>query len=443
MNKAKRRVWPMSPWIVAAFGSALLLGGPGCSGLPGLRSIAPDRQSVLGFWDKAAVGSPTPGADHYAQSVHGAGGPGNPDTKGTDRALLAAATPIDPLEEGASPEADSTQQASKQTGTAPSSLTSPRGQRTYVTLGRPEPLPALALDAQSPKLAGTARSSSWRSEESTKRSSTAEPAPMDDSGVLALASSKPATETPDPSRGREGRAVLASAEAKLRSLTTYKLKVSRVERVGGQLQPAEELVLSVRTEPKAVRLEWSDGPSKGREVIYSSSLDPRMIFVHMANSAIPIPTMKIPIDSPLVLKNSRHSIKEAGLDTVVENLRRAEEHADDSGKHDQLEYHGLQKPPGSEKACHEFLIRSVSGELWKIYLDRQSKLPTMVIGEDQSGTLIERYVYREISPDPADLAAAEAFDPEKRWGDSKGLLSRLARAATGAETPANSQSRTR
>ena len=63
--------------------------------------------------------------------------------------------------------------------------------------------------------------------------------------------------------------------------------------MGGQLQPQEELSLSVRTEPKAVRLEWADGPNKGREVIYSSALDPRMLFVHMANSAIPLPSMKI------------------------------------------------------------------------------------------------------------------------------------------------------
>ena len=66
---------------------------------------------------------------------------------------------------------------------------------------------------------------------------------------------------------------------------TYQAKVSRLERVNGHLQPEEEILLSIRREPKAVRLEWSSGPSKGREVIYSSALDPRMIFVHMPSTA--------------------------------------------------------------------------------------------------------------------------------------------------------------
>ncbi len=72
------------------------------------------------------------------------------------------------------------------------------------------------------------------------------------------------------------------------------MKFRRAERVGGQLQPEEEIILSVQRKPKAVRLEWTSGPSKGREVIYASNIDPRMLFVHMGNSAIPLPSMKIP-----------------------------------------------------------------------------------------------------------------------------------------------------
>jgi hypothetical protein len=223
------------------------------------------------------------------------------------------------------------------------------------------------------------------------------------------------------------------------------MKVSRVERVGGQLQPQEEIALSVRSEPKAVRLEWSEGANKGREVIYSSLLDPRMLYVHSGNSAIPLPSIKIAIDSPLVMKNSRHSITEAGLDTIVSNLRAAERHEGegDSKSRDKLEYQGRERPPGLDDDCDHFVVRTESGELWNFFLDRKSNLPRMVTGEDRRGELIERYVYRDITANPPDLALADAFEPEKRWGDTKGLLSRLARAATGAEVPGNSQSRTR
>ena len=111
-------------------------------------------------------------------------------------------------------------------------------------------------------------------------------------------------------------------------LKTYQVKISRQERVQGQLQPEEDILLSIRRNPKAVRLEWSNGPNQGREVIYSSTLDPGMIFVHQPSTAILLPSMKIPVDSPLVTKNSRHSITEAGFDTILENMRGSRAAAD-------------------------------------------------------------------------------------------------------------------
>jgi len=447
MNKAKRRVWPLSPWMVAAFGLGIVFFESGCTGLSGLRSVAPDRTSVLSFWDKPQVGSPTPGTDHYAANLHAERERVGLETKAADSPLLAHNSPIDPLEPGPSSELVAGTGRSGKHSDAAASTDPDRDGRTYVTLGRPETLPALALDAQSRKLASTGSSALWRPERTTVPSApTTEPETLrpDESRKLALAAPESVNEVPEQANASEAAAILAQAEAKLRALKTYKVKVSRIERIGGQLQPSEEVSLSVRTEPKAVRLEWSDGPNKGREVIYSSALDPRMIFVHVANSAIPLPPLKIAIDSPLVMKNSRHSITEAGLETIVAKLRKAERHEGGSStKHDELKYRGLEKPPGLDHPCNQFVIRSDSGEVCKIFLDPRSDLPCMVIAEDLRGELIERYVYRDITANPTDLALADAFEPDKRWGESKGLLSRLARAATGPDLPANSQTRTR
>ena len=52
--------------------------------------------------------------------------------------------------------------------------------------------------------------------------------------------------------------------------------------------------------------------------------DPRMIFVHLPTTTIPLPSMKIPVDSPLVMKNSRHAITEAGFETIIANLQSAD-----------------------------------------------------------------------------------------------------------------------
>ena len=65
-------------------------------------------------------------------------------------------------------------------------------------------------------------------------------------------------------------------------------------------------------------------------------------------------------------------------------------------------------------------------------------MPAVAVAfEAKGGELIERYTYRDLRPNPAELASADAFDPDKRWGEPKGLLSRLARAAA-SQADANS-----
>jgi hypothetical protein len=144
----------------------------------------------------------------------------------------------------------------------------------------------------------------------------------------------------------------------------------------------------------------------------------------MPTSAIPLPTMKIPVDSPMVMKNSRHSITEAGFETIVANLQRGES-----------VYQGLEQPPGLDRPDHRFSRRSPTGESWTVYLDARSMLPCMVLAHNAAGELEERYVYHEVRKNPIELASVDAFDPDRRWGESKGLLTRFARAAAGGKDP--------
>ncbi len=162
----------------------------------------------------------------------------------------------------------------------------------------------------------------------------------------------------------------------------------------------------------------------------------------MPKSAIPLPTMKIPVDSPMVMKNSRHSIAEAGLDTIIENLQKARDgsHQRELGR---LDYRGVEKPPGLDRSSHVFTRRSPSGETWTVFLDAHTMLPCMTVAKDPSGELDERYVYHEVRENPTELASADAFEPNQRWHDSSGFLSRFARAAVGTDSSNSRQSTTR
>ena len=83
---------------------------------------------------------------------------------------------------------------------------------------------------------------------------------------------------------------------------------------------------------------------------------------------------------------------------------------------------------------------SPRGETWQVYLDTKTLMPAVVVAfRSSGGELIERYTYKNLKSNLAELADVAAFDPDKRWGESKSWLSRLARtsatpAAAGGQT---------
>ncbi len=418
--------------LAAALGMAVV----GCADSGGLRSVWPDRLSLLGWRDRQQP-SPDPANDYYAQYMHAARQRADSLARRTDddgagpsrgREESEPPGPDDPLvaqEAQASP-------ASRPARRAPDSADGPgRDETIRVTLGTPEPLPTHSRPAD-PSLAMAAAASPPEAGRAKRRT-------VDEPGPAPRRPSSP-TARPGPSP-EEARAILARSEARLKSLGTYQVKMSRVERVDGRLQPEEEVILSVHRQPKEVRLQWASGPGQGREVIYSTRVDARSLFVHMPKTAIPLPTMKMPIDSPMVTRSSRHSITEAGFDTIIANLRKSVDQVDAaSAAQGRAAYRGVEKPPGLDRPSHVFTRRSPSGETWTVFLDARTLLPSMVVAKDASGQLDEKYIYHEVTENPPELASADAFDPDRRWGEAKGLLSRFARGGAPTASSGTSQS---
>jgi hypothetical protein len=455
MFRAKEGAHLLLPRLLACLGLALSSMEFGCSTMTGLRSVGTDRPSWLGFWDRSEAPSPDPAADYYARYMHAA------KDRADALAKRSAESPDGVPHDGQTPSSLSDDERLTSRAQDATDFPSPRRSRRttdpmrdetiQVTLGPPEPLPALsgtrdtdlAWTASSPQGQGHGEQPPGEADPAaTPRRARPPVAHRDDPRDGVETRSAPTPRRPARPTSRDAGAILARSEAKLRSLKTYQVKIARVERVGGRLQPEELILLSIRCDPKAVRLEWTDGPNQGREVIYSTRLDTRSLFVHMPKSAIPLPTMKIPIDSPMVMKNSRHSIAEAGLDTIIENLQKSRDasHQKELGR---LDYRGVEKPPGLNRPSHVFTRRTPSGATWTVFLDASTMLPCMTVAKDPSGELDERYVYHEVRENPTELASVDAFDPNQRWHDTNGFLSRFARSAVGTESPNNRQSTTR
>lgn len=411
------------------------------SGCAGWSSVGENRTGLVGsFWNGSDKANSAPGYDYYA----GAGIATRPQMaedaqfaskNAKDRRKSATTDGPAPdlvAQEGAGRSRDAAARR-KQTRTGDTSI--------RVTLGRPESLPTLKDpgEARGPILASAA-ATNW------KRGMSAvelEAAPQPGKSRTRASKGQHATDDragPRPGSTRDDKlqAILATAKDRLDALSTYQVNITRAERIGGVMQAEEDVLLSIRRNPKAVRLEWTKGPNKGREVIYSAAINDRMMYVHSGNSTLPLPRMTIPVDSPLAMRNSRHPITEAGFDTTLGNLFKfLEPRTATAARDGKLLYKGVDRPKELDHPCHLVQRVTPEGETCHVYLDTRTFMPAMVSAvQTSNGELIERYIYRNLRRNPAELASTDAFDPDKRWGESKGWLSRIARGA-GTPTDAN------
>ncbi len=423
------------------------------SGCAGWNSVGENRTGLSGvFWNRSDKTAQAPGYDLYADT----GAIARPQA--AEEVQLASKDKKDtkenkaqrktPLAEEPVPDLVAQNEATRaQDSTARKKRAKTTDTSIRVTLGRPESLPTVndSPDAGGPVLA-SAEGTNWQRSNSAVDSETELRRDKSRAGSQRKAATADLAEK-QPATAREDRLqdVLAAAKKRLSALSTYQVNITRTERVGGSLQPEEEVVLSIRRNPKAVRLEWAKGPSKGREVIYSAAINDRMMYVNSGNSALPLPRMTIPVDSPLALRNSRHPISEAGFDTILDNLFKFLEPQSTAVASDgKLVYKGVVRAKGLDHPC--YLVERVTpkGETWQVHLDTRTFMPAMVSAvQTSSGVLIERYTYRDLRPNPEELASTSAFDPDKRWGESKGWLSRIARGGAPAPDANSRQTTTR
>ena len=395
MDPATPPTLPPSRWRPAWTGAVLLACAvaPGCARMSSFR-LSDQPLPMLGFWPSSRAAVPAE-PDLYAQAL----------SRGRDGAGAALArTPADD------------------------------------TRNRQGPPPLLAVNPTEPPAGGFVPAGP---ELTPPTEPTAPRAPEDATSVAPIAVPGPSSESPEaesPTDHREVRALIRKGRDRLRQLSSYQVRLIRQERVGAALQPEEEVLLSLRRDPRAVRIEWPAGPHKGREVLYSAT-DPGVMHVHMADSPIPLPPLTLALNSPQVVSSSRHPITEAGLDDVLEKLEASLDGADRGGHMaDTLTVAGPETPAGLDRPCTKVTRLTPAGETWVVHLDRQTGLPALVQAHAANGDLLERYAFRDLKPEPPELALAAAFDPEARWSKPGGLLGRLARTA-GGKPAANAATR--
>ncbi len=376
MNPSRQPLTRFSRWLMAGLGLCLALSGPGCAG--GRSSRTGGNTMLSGLRPPALIGSQVRSQD--GTSLVGR----------LRRRALPSRQPANP--------ANSSPNIQWSEPGAPATRPNVKPVRpVHITLPSAPTLPG-----EPPKVAQV---------------SEAQP---------AAASAQPASPKDDTSEFAQIRALIETGQKQLASIRDYQVTMSRQERVGSTLQPAEEVILSLRHAPRAVRLEWPSGPSQGREVIYSEQETGGQLQIYAPGTLVP--RLSLSPDSPLVLSKSRHPITEAGLEDVLQKLDRSlAPHEQGRGAGVSMTYDGLVSRPEAAEPCHQITEVRANGEVWVVALDGQRCLPVLVDGRTASGELLEHYVFRDLHTNLPELAQADAFDPNSRWrSGGGGLLSRLA-----------------
>jgi Protein of unknown function (DUF1571) len=177
----------------------------------------------------------------------------------------------------------------------------------------------------------------------------------------------------------------------------YACTFVKQERIGGRLLSEQTAQMLVREEPFSVYLRFV-APSlvAGQEVCYVAGRYGDRVRVRGNGLKGAFGFVTLPLDDPRITSQSRHSVAEAGLRSLIEQVATA--HSELHGDTSQLEVSAarLYGRPCTRVALHLPEGSRQYGERGVIYFDRASKLPVRFEAYDRAGELLESYTYFDV-----------------------------------------------
>ena len=212
--------------------------------------------------------------------------------------------------------------------------------------------------------------------------------------------------------GSEG--LLQHLEGGLTQLPEYELWMKRQERLADGWNDKPFLnYLKYRHQPRQVYMSWlKGGPKAGQEILYDETQRKDAMYGHVSG-LFNVMSIWTGLDSALARSNSLHSVRDAGLQSVVEILRAQLEARRQDGmlpKPDKVE---MGQAAGQRVVTVTWI--STGGEQTgyahqtRLSLDLSMPVVRQVESWDAKGQMRERIVFERIRPARFD---ASAFDPK-------------------------------
>jgi hypothetical protein len=229
--------------------------------------------------------------------------------------------------------------------------------------------------------------------------------------VSASAAPPPAASAPAPAADGSpmdpALGLLARAHQFYQGVQDYTCLFVKREQVNGQVLPENLIAMKVRTRPFSVHLRWlGPKPQAGQEACYVAGRNNNMMRARASGVLGAVGFVSMPLNDPRALNNNRHTLAEAGIGNLIDQLARHWQEARRTGQaHVRLgeyEYNKrrctrVEVTMTSRPGNGAYAYRSV------VYFDKENALPIRIEAYDwprqggpPQGDLLESYSYVDL-----------------------------------------------
>lgn len=227
-------------------------------------------------------------------------------------------------------------------------------------------------------------------------------------------------------------ALLERGIANFRNVPNYRFTMTRQERIGGDLLPAQVMEVKLRHQPLNIYMKWIAGEGvgvKGRQLLYGEGqYDNKLLIQPGGLAGRATGTLSFALDDPMVTAESRHPATDCGLLNLAQTIlghHRKDIAGGCQGFH--CELHDDQVC--NDRPCYLFIVeydvpeRSPTYRKVAVFIDKELSMPIAIrnytwgdnLAPEQLDevTLVELYSYTDIVTDTREASLGEEdFSPE-------------------------------
>lgn len=186
----------------------------------------------------------------------------------------------------------------------------------------------------------------------------------------------------------------------------YSVILHKQERIGGKLQPSEDIESYYRERPYSVFMHWLHGQRRAESSLYVEGENGGKMLAKPAGVAgVFVKVVERDVDGEDARQSGRYTMKEFGLKAGIQKTYRDWKAAKDKGAL-RVEYLGVRKVrEAGDRLC--YALRRTCAEPEEdnitdvlIYIDKENGLQVGAVLKDASGKLIGEYMFRDLRINP-------------------------------------------